>query len=320
MTGTLLGARAARHRGRRALLSVGSVLLTALAIGSAVLGPIFSEAVTNSYVVTRLQRGAGGARPGWRELHAPVRSSPRTRTTGRSRSPTPATTGPGASSTATSSPTQLSALRACRDASGRATTSARPRGRRGRCPSAPGEVLMLAGDVSEDRARHRRAARSSTIFEPRDRAVATRARRSTPSPSSAPTRPRSDDVLAAAHPAPLDQRAVQPHRRLPALPAGPAASPRHDTMQSLGAGAVDGARRHPARRARRPTPADLGRGRAPRPDLDASTEEVDGGTLVGIPDSTTSGPSATRSAPSRPRPAPRSRRPCCRWSWSPSPC
>ena len=39
----------------RALLSAGSVLLTALAIGSAVLGPVFSEAVTNSYVVTRLQ-------------------------------------------------------------------------------------------------------------------------------------------------------------------------------------------------------------------------------------------------------------------------
>jgi putative ABC transport system permease protein len=39
----------------RALLTVGSVVLAALALGSAVLGPIFSEAVTNSYVVTRLQ-------------------------------------------------------------------------------------------------------------------------------------------------------------------------------------------------------------------------------------------------------------------------
>ena len=44
----------------RALLSAGSVLLTALAIGSAVLGPVFSEAVTNSYVVTRLQETAPG--------------------------------------------------------------------------------------------------------------------------------------------------------------------------------------------------------------------------------------------------------------------
>ena len=38
----------------RALLSAGSVLLTALALGSAVLGPIFQVAVTNSYLVTRL--------------------------------------------------------------------------------------------------------------------------------------------------------------------------------------------------------------------------------------------------------------------------
>ena len=39
----------------RALLTVGSVLLTALAIGAAVLGPIFQVAVTNSYYVTRLE-------------------------------------------------------------------------------------------------------------------------------------------------------------------------------------------------------------------------------------------------------------------------
>ncbi len=39
----------------RALLTAGSVLLTALAIGAAVLGPIFQVAVTNSYYVTRLE-------------------------------------------------------------------------------------------------------------------------------------------------------------------------------------------------------------------------------------------------------------------------
>ena len=39
----------------RALLSAGSVLLTALAVASAVLGPIFAGAVTNSYLVTRLR-------------------------------------------------------------------------------------------------------------------------------------------------------------------------------------------------------------------------------------------------------------------------
>ena len=39
----------------RALLTTGSVLLTALAIGAAVLGPSFQVAVTNSYYVTRLE-------------------------------------------------------------------------------------------------------------------------------------------------------------------------------------------------------------------------------------------------------------------------
>ena len=53
MTGTLLGA-VLRGIRSRALLSAGSLLLIALAIGSAVLGPVFQVAVTNSYVVTRL--------------------------------------------------------------------------------------------------------------------------------------------------------------------------------------------------------------------------------------------------------------------------
>ena len=38
----------------RALLSLGSVLLTTLAVGSAVVGPMFAAGVTRSYVVTRL--------------------------------------------------------------------------------------------------------------------------------------------------------------------------------------------------------------------------------------------------------------------------
>ena len=54
----------------RALLSAGSVLLTALAIGSAVLGPVFSEAVTNSYVVTRLDETAPGL-PGLSRIFTP---------------------------------------------------------------------------------------------------------------------------------------------------------------------------------------------------------------------------------------------------------
>lgn len=53
MRGTLL-ATVLRGLRSRALLSAGSVLLIALAIGSAVLGPIFQVAVTNSYLVSRL--------------------------------------------------------------------------------------------------------------------------------------------------------------------------------------------------------------------------------------------------------------------------
>ena len=53
MTGTMVGA-VLRGIRSRSLLSVGSVLLILLAIGSAMLGPIFQVAVTKSYVVTRL--------------------------------------------------------------------------------------------------------------------------------------------------------------------------------------------------------------------------------------------------------------------------
>lgn len=53
MTGTLLGT-VLRGMRSRALLTAGSILLTALAVGSAVLGPMFQVASTNSYVVTRL--------------------------------------------------------------------------------------------------------------------------------------------------------------------------------------------------------------------------------------------------------------------------
>ena len=49
MLGTVL-----RGLRSRTLLSAGSILLIALAVGAAVLGPIFSVAVTHSYVVTRL--------------------------------------------------------------------------------------------------------------------------------------------------------------------------------------------------------------------------------------------------------------------------
>ena len=50
---TMLGT-IARGLRSRALLSVGSALLVALAVGAAVLGPMFSVAVTRSYAVTRI--------------------------------------------------------------------------------------------------------------------------------------------------------------------------------------------------------------------------------------------------------------------------
>ena len=60
-------------RGLRArlLLSVGSVLLVALAVGSAVLGPVFQVAVTNSYLVTRLAE-APNALTGLSWVHTPA--------------------------------------------------------------------------------------------------------------------------------------------------------------------------------------------------------------------------------------------------------
>ena len=126
----------------RALLSAGSVLLAALAVGSAVLGPIFSEAVTNSYVVTRLQEAPRGVSPGQ------PRASPRTRLRPRagrarrprSRSPTPVDEGRGASPTATLSLDALQRAARRRDLLVARATSAQAsrsrvaaRARRARC-------------------------------------------------------------------------------------------------------------------------------------------------------------------------------------------
>ena len=57
---TLLGT-VLRGLRARALLSAGSVLLTSLAVGSAILGPSFQEAVVNSYAVTRLDEAPARA-------------------------------------------------------------------------------------------------------------------------------------------------------------------------------------------------------------------------------------------------------------------
>ena len=153
MSGSLLGA-VMRGIRSRALLSAGSVLLIALAVGSAVLGPVFQVAVTKSYVVTRLDE-------------APPRS------TGLSREfvPTPKLQGgpPAGVATATEAvldldrgpfaapQTQLETVRAESgitnpDGTAGVAMLLAKEGAcdhlqiDGRCPASPGQALMLAGD------------------------------------------------------------------------------------------------------------------------------------------------------------------------------
>ena len=134
----------------RALLSAGSVLLTSLAIGSAVLGPIFQEAVTNSYLVTRLNE-APNQLTGLSWVYQPsggTASEP-----GRG-----AGAGPGRGGR------RGRAVRAADDRA-RERPVRRARGHRrllatedacahltveGACPEQPGEVLMLAGDLDRN--------------------------------------------------------------------------------------------------------------------------------------------------------------------------
>ena len=137
-------------RGMRArtLLSLGSILLTALAIGSAVLGPIFAEAVTNSYVVARLNAAAPQLTGvTWRLDSERVSIAPSQALDEAETAATDATSGPfgapvgrlesrrytglgGAEFRFTSRPGQCDHLDI-----------------EGRCPKAPGEVLVLVSDL-----------------------------------------------------------------------------------------------------------------------------------------------------------------------------
>ncbi|MCF6378584.1 hypothetical protein L2K70_13310 [Nocardioides KLBMP 9356] len=130
----------------RALLSAGSVLLTVLAIGSAVLGPVFSEAVTNSYVVTRLQETSPGL-TGLSRLFTPDDGS----SIDEAEQDAVAAAddlnrGPWGPSVTTVQSERFSALR------GVVTFWARDGACdvlevQGRCPRKEGEVLMLAADA-----------------------------------------------------------------------------------------------------------------------------------------------------------------------------
>ena len=132
----------------RALLSAGSVLLTALAIGSAVLGPVFSEAVTNSYVVTRLQETAPGL-TGLSRVFAPdAGSSVEVAERNAVAASTALTRGPWREPVTIVQSERFSALRGVVTFWSR-SDACETLEVEGRCPQAPGEVLMLAGDLAK---------------------------------------------------------------------------------------------------------------------------------------------------------------------------
>ena len=147
----------------RALLSAGSVLLIALAVGSAVLGPIFQIAVTNSYLVTRLdeapnrltgltwrfQPGAAASRPGAGQVVEAVEAA----TTAAER-----TAGPFAPAQALLETARVPAIGGLATVIAPAPNLADDVEGRGACthlevvgdcPDQAGEVLVLAGDLAD---------------------------------------------------------------------------------------------------------------------------------------------------------------------------
>lgn len=144
MVSTIL--RGLRSRG---LLSAGSVLLTALAIGSAVLGPVFQEAVTNSYLVTRLNE-APNQLTGLRWVYQPSSATGVDGAEGVAAAAADEAEGPfGAPRT------RLETDQVDADFQGLARLLATPDACahlevEGRCPERPGEVLMLGGDLDRN--------------------------------------------------------------------------------------------------------------------------------------------------------------------------
>src|SRR6478672_4060039 len=129
----------------RALLSAGSVLLTALAIGSAVLGPIFQVAVTNSYLVSRLAEAPNQLTG----LSWDFRPDPGGDAAGAVRTASRAVAGIDGPFAAPQTVLETSMtdvyggrwrLTAKDDACAHLEVE-------GTCPSKPGEALMLAGDL-----------------------------------------------------------------------------------------------------------------------------------------------------------------------------
>ena len=132
----------------RALLSAGSVLLTALAIGSAVLGPIFQVAVTNSYLVTRLGEAPNELTGlSWRfrpahELDGQVDEAVRR----AGEAANAAARGPFAEPQSVLESKRVEALGGAQVMLTAKDGACDHLEIEGDCPTRPGEVLMLAGD------------------------------------------------------------------------------------------------------------------------------------------------------------------------------
>lgn len=129
----------------RGLLSAGSVLLTALAIGSAVLAPIFQLAVTNSYLVTRLDESPNKLTGlTWRFSPDPQESP--VEAARLAAEVAARTTGPFAAPQTVLESARVEAY------GGRPMLAAKPGACdhlevQGDCPDRSGEVLMLVGDL-----------------------------------------------------------------------------------------------------------------------------------------------------------------------------
>ena len=133
----------------RALLSAGSVLLTALAIGSAVLGPIFQVAVTNSYLVTRLDEAPNELTGlSWRfqpdnQLAGDVDQAVRR----AGEAATAAASGPFADPQTVLESQRVEALGGAQVMLTAKDGACDHLEIEGDCPTKPGQVLMLAGDL-----------------------------------------------------------------------------------------------------------------------------------------------------------------------------
>lgn len=265
----------------RALLSVGSIVLTALAIGSAVLGPIFSEAVTNSYVVTRLREAPAAATGLTRVLDLKSQLDPQAARDLAVTESQALDEGPWGEPVTTLVSERYSALR------GVVTFWAREDvcdglEVTGRCPSAPGEVLMLNTDAEKNGAVVGEPL-ELPIFEPQEiEGQYPRPPLDEVTVVGTYTTPQSDDVwqrptlLTSTNEQSSLSGGYKPYQPSPLITTS-------DTVASLGPGEwsvrVDTPLAVPADLTR----SDLDAASATAARLDATTE-VAGGTLTGDPD------------------------------------